>query len=158
MPRNPEIRSVIADEKGHVAIDLVCPSCRYNLRGLLHDGACPECGLAVARAILAANDPRWTKLQIVLSILAITIGIVFPIANFTSFQYSLGVSNTWHPEGILEWFMRLWLLGGLTWLMALVNTAFTRRFNRTCLLIIVAALAESVIAVVINALTWLGFI
>ncbi len=162
MPRNPEIRSVIVDEKGRVATDLVCPSCRYNLRGLLQNGACPECGLAVEKAILAAsNDPRWTRLQKVLATLAITIGIVLPIVNVARYEYSFPPSgqpmsvldHPW-PHEVLQWFIVLWLLGGLMWLIALVVVALDRRFTLTCLLIIVAVLAESVIAVVLNAVTW----
>ncbi len=79
MPRNPEIRSVIVDEKGRVASDLVCPSCGHNLRGLLPDGDCPECGLFIEMAMLAANDPRRTKLQIFLSVLAIALAIAIGI-------------------------------------------------------------------------------
>ncbi|MBU0618043.1 MAG: hypothetical protein KKI02_10025, partial [Planctomycetes bacterium] len=32
------------DAGGHVAVDLACVSCRYNLRTLPVDGKCPECG------------------------------------------------------------------------------------------------------------------
>ncbi|MCH8344773.1 MAG: hypothetical protein IH983_12400 [Planctomycetes bacterium] len=162
MPRNPEIRSVIVDERGRLASDVVCPSCRYNLRGLQQDGACPECGLPVESAILAGNDARWTKLQIVLATLAITFGIVLPIVNVARYVYSFPpsgqpmsvIDHPW-PDEVLSWFMLVWLLGGLMWCSALVVAAFNRRFTRKCLLIIVAVLAETVIAVVINAVTWL---
>ena len=166
MPRNPEIRTVIVDDNGRLTSDLTCPGCRYNLRGVQQDGACPECGFAVAKAILTtATTPRWTRLQIVLTTLAITIGIVLPIVNVARYQYSLPpsgqpmsvIDGLW-PHKVLEWFMVLWLLGGLTWLVALVVAAFDRRFARTCLLIIVAVLAESVIAIVINAVTWFSLV
>ena len=43
--------------------DLTCLHCGYNLRSLLPDGACPECGTAVARsihgAVLRFCDPDW---------------------------------------------------------------------------------------------------
>lgn len=158
MPRNPEIRSVIVDEKGRLASDVVCPSCRYNLRGLQQDGACPECGLPVESAILAGNDRRWSKLQIVLATLAITVGIVLPIVNVARYVYSFPVIDYPWPHVVLSQFILLWLLGGLMWSSVLVAAAFNRRFTRTCLLIIVAVLAETVIAVVINAVTWLRLI
>ena len=96
MPRNPEIRSVTVDEKGRVASDLVCPNCRYNLRGLLRDGACPECSFAVGKAILAANDPRQTNLQIFLSVLAMA---VFWVAMLSAAMTAWNILSTkvWLP-------------------------------------------------------------
>ena len=96
MPRNPEIRSVTVDEKGWVASDLECPSCRYNLRGLLRGGACPECGLAIEGAILAADDPRQTNLQIFLSVLAIG---VFWVAMLSAAMTAWNILSTkvWLP-------------------------------------------------------------
>ena len=46
---------------------LTCMECRYRLRGLSPDGACPECGTPIARSIewrreLAARKPWWLKL------------------------------------------------------------------------------------------------
>ena len=130
-----------------------CLNCDYDLRGAGHD-VCPECGLAVERAILAGSDPRWTKLQTVLSSLAIAQGIVLPIANFTVFQYSLGLGKSWSPQEVLVGFIALWLLGGLIWVSALVVGIFHRRFSQTFLLIMIAVVAETVIAVGMNADTW----
>ncbi len=130
-----------------------CLNCDYDLRGAGHD-VCPECGLAVEMAILATHDPRWTKLQMVLCTLAIAQGIVLPIANFTVFQYSLGLGKSWSPQEVLVGFIALWLLGALIWVGALVVGIFNRRFTQTCLLIMVAVLAETVIAVGMNADTW----
>ena len=43
--------------------DIPCISCSYNLRGLMSDGTCPECGESVARSVkgdyLMYCDPRW---------------------------------------------------------------------------------------------------
>lgn len=45
------------------ASDLLCVHCGYNLRGLVPDGRCPECGTLIARSIrgdlLSAADPAW---------------------------------------------------------------------------------------------------
>lgn len=44
----------------HVQIDIACPRCEYNLRGLLGPiVTCPECGLESAAAELATR--QWTK-------------------------------------------------------------------------------------------------
>ena len=45
--------------------DLLCNHCGYNLRGLLSEGRCPECGTEVARSLrgdlLVAADPAWLE-------------------------------------------------------------------------------------------------
>ena len=51
------------DDDGRILEDdLACLACGYNLRGLLPDGACPECGTAVGRSthgnLLRFCDPR----------------------------------------------------------------------------------------------------
>jgi hypothetical protein len=51
------------DEHGAIASDLPCLDCGYNLRGLRRDGRCPECGRAVADALLGGRvrfaQPWW---------------------------------------------------------------------------------------------------
>lgn len=48
-----------------LATDTPCTSCGYNLRGLRHDQACPECGAEVWRScqgdLLRFADPEWLK-------------------------------------------------------------------------------------------------
>src|ERR1041385_4800198 len=43
--------------------DLACRKCGYNLRGLMTDGRCPECGTAVGLSVmgdlLRFSDPNW---------------------------------------------------------------------------------------------------
>ncbi len=41
-------------ESDELPLDLPCVECDYNLRGLMPDGRCPECGTSVARSL----DPR----------------------------------------------------------------------------------------------------
>ncbi len=158
MHQHPEILSVLIDDKGQVASDLVCPSCRYNLRGIQQDGACPECGFAVEKAILTANTRRWTRLQVVLSILAIAYGVVLPIVNFVLYRNSHYAYATLAYEQVLIGFVALWLLGGLAWSIALAIAASNRISTRTCLLIMVAVLAESVIAVMMIAMEWARYL
>ncbi len=48
---------------GVVAVDLACPRCGYNVRGVPGDARCPECGLAVELALrgdrIRFGDPAW---------------------------------------------------------------------------------------------------
>ena len=39
------------DAEGHLASDLPCWSCEYNLRTLTPDAACPECGMPIAKTL-----------------------------------------------------------------------------------------------------------
>jgi len=56
---------VALDAAGRIAIDITCRKCGYNLRGLLPDGRCPECGTAVGRSLhgdlLRFSDPEWVQ-------------------------------------------------------------------------------------------------
>jgi len=53
------------DSFGRLASDRTCIGCGHNLRGLLPDGACCECGLAVDISLsgsrLAGADARWLE-------------------------------------------------------------------------------------------------
>jgi hypothetical protein len=48
-----------------IETDLTCVDCTYNLRGLLHDGSCPECGASIERSVhgdqLVHANPIWLK-------------------------------------------------------------------------------------------------
>ncbi len=56
---------VTLDPVGRLDMDLPCVGCDYNLRGLLPDGACPECGKPVAFATrlvkLGRRDPLYLR-------------------------------------------------------------------------------------------------
>ena len=41
--------------------DLTCGGCDYNLRGLPRDGACPECGRAVAATLSGVPPTAWLR-------------------------------------------------------------------------------------------------
>jgi hypothetical protein len=51
------------DGQGRLDEDIVCRKCGYNLRGLLADSVCPECGTPVGRSthgdLLRFCDPAW---------------------------------------------------------------------------------------------------
>jgi len=56
---------IVRDGEGRLAQDAPCRACGYNLRGLLPQDGCPECGTAVAWSIigdlLRYSPPQWTK-------------------------------------------------------------------------------------------------
>ncbi len=55
----------LRDDQNRLAEDIPCRDCKYSLRGLLLEGACPECHAPVARSVhaelLRFADPRWLK-------------------------------------------------------------------------------------------------
>jgi len=52
----------VLDETGRIAADVPCLCCRYNLRGLLPDGLCPECGTPIIdKSRLRFAAPHWLK-------------------------------------------------------------------------------------------------
>ena len=146
MPRNPEIRSVIVDEKGRLTSDVICPSCHYNLRGIQQDGRCPECRFPVEKAILTANTPHWTRLQVVLCSLAIAYGVVLPIVNYVAWQYQ-------HHIAIILGFVVL-CLGGLVWFLALMIVVANRISTRIGMLIMASVLVETVITIFMIVVRW----
>jgi predicted RNA-binding Zn-ribbon protein involved in translation (DUF1610 family) len=64
--------------------NLPCVSCGYTLRGLLHDGNCPECGTEISRSLrgdlLAAADPKWLR-TIVRGQRLLTIGLMTAVSG-----------------------------------------------------------------------------
>ena len=141
MPRNTE-----TDDNGRLTSDLICPSCRYNLRGIRQNGACPECGFSIEKAILTANTPHWTRFQVVLSTLAIAYGVVLPIVNYIAWEYQYNIA-------IILGFVVL-CLGGLAWFLALMIVVSNRTSTRMCLLIMVGVLVETVIAIIMIVVAW----
>ena len=56
IPHNPALSDAaghLLDHAGHVAGNLRCPHCGYNLRSLARGGKCPECGTTVAAGLNA---------------------------------------------------------------------------------------------------------
>ncbi len=51
------------DDRGPLAVDAQCLTCRYNLRGLSPEANCPECNAPVRRSIepptLRCASPAW---------------------------------------------------------------------------------------------------
>jgi Zn finger protein HypA/HybF involved in hydrogenase expression len=50
-PPPEEIAPSAVDEHGRVAVDALCLTCGYNIRGLEATGRCPECGVAIANSV-----------------------------------------------------------------------------------------------------------
>jgi len=63
VPAIPERLQLDAD--GRIAEDLYCLECEYNLRTLLPDAACPECGTPIGQSsrgrMLRFCDPAWLR-------------------------------------------------------------------------------------------------
>lgn len=61
MPPVPSSMAMTTD--GVVTSDTACRKCGYNLRGMLADGRCPECGTAVGMSLqgdlLRFSEPGW---------------------------------------------------------------------------------------------------
>ena len=81
-----QIPFVKYDADGRIGQDLPCLKCGYNLRTLLDDGECPECGASVhesARlAWLCHHDPAWLRRLEVATIwieVAVVCGILLPL-------------------------------------------------------------------------------
>ena len=158
MPRNPEIRSVIVDEKGRLTSDVICPRCRYNLRGVQQDGACPECGIDVKKAMALCDSRRWTRLQIVLSTLAIAYGVLLPIVNSVAQQHEYYFTTILESQLVFTGFVVVWIFGGLACLIALKIAASNRIYTRIFSLIMAAVLAETVIALGMIAMWWVKYL
>lgn len=66
MTHDPGVPStLLPDAQGRIGTDVTCRFCGYNLRGLLPDGLCPECGKPVEastyRYLLEFADPAWVR-------------------------------------------------------------------------------------------------
>lgn len=59
------ILPIRTDAQGCIDEDVPCRRCGYNLRSLVLDGRCPECGTAVGRSLhgdlLRFSDPAWVQ-------------------------------------------------------------------------------------------------
>lgn len=66
------------DTAGHVAGDLPCLQCRYNLRTLATDARCPECGRDVVDTLAAVRAGRGHYLTALLDgVSSLSIGLIF---------------------------------------------------------------------------------
>ena len=128
---------------GRIASHLRCIKCKYDLKGMAEDTACPECGRAVSESVDAMTAPfPWTRSQRGVSAATILLGVVLPILNVLAY-----------PSSLLQ-FAGYWLLLVLAWVLLLTLAAFHRRFTFWCLLIMSLALLEGCIAVVLNLILW----
>lgn len=75
------------DASGRIGRDAVCRGCGYNLRGLLPDGSCPECGIAVMDSRFGdqllhcspkwvdqvASGARWVLVALLIGVLSVVL-------------------------------------------------------------------------------------
>ena len=148
--------TTILDDTGHIATDLPCVNCGYNLRTLSATGICPECAAPVAQSTrghyLYLAPPRWVrKLAIgaLLLIIAVACAIARSILAFVAgLITSVFIALPGYAEGTLlvclalaTTFGVVSLVIGLFWLTApepvawFRNEWFTaRRLVRWCAL------------------------
>ena len=89
--------NIRVDEHGRLVQDLECVKCKYNLRTIHADAACPECGTAVGRSFLGNRlrycNPKWLAgVWHGLNCLAaaagcVTVLFVFPLVFGTEFGH-----------------------------------------------------------------------
>ena len=82
---------VAIDAADHLAEDLICARCHYNLRTLKIESSCPECGLAIESSILQRARyelGRWTVYRFgwPSRLVSILYGIVLPVLAFVLFE------------------------------------------------------------------------
>jgi len=86
------------DAEGRLDQDLPCVRCHYNLRTLLDDGQCPECGTSIYEstrlAWLCQHDPVWLRR---LAGAAVWIGIA--MVCFVLLLSVVLSANLWDPPG-----------------------------------------------------------
>ena len=65
MEDTAEMRPELTDGAGVIQLDVACRRCGYNVRGLHHEGRCPECGTAIGLScygdLLRFADPEWVE-------------------------------------------------------------------------------------------------
>jgi hypothetical protein len=124
------------DATGRVAVDTTCVRCGYNLRTLLSDGVCPECGEAVTASIqeffLHFAPPVWVRdlargLRLLLIglggliILPVVVGAIVGLTAFFNLTSTLaGPSWLLHVSGLIQFLTQVVgqvvLIVGLVWL------------------------------------------
>lgn len=161
----------LLDTAGVIQADLQCRRCGYNLRGLHHEGRCPECGIAIGLSchgdLLRFADPQWLeKLArgakliiwgvIIAWIFGMIVGVLSAVAGLSPLVQLVGVLG-----GLVTWY-------GL-WLMTEPDPsgvgedryANTRRVLRIGMLVLVGLQVGNVLITQMNALmvvAALGFV
>lgn len=119
-PNSPVV-GVTVDNQGHIASDLLCWSCDYNLRTLAIDAACPECGMSIATT-LDHRDGRKARpfslytLSPVSQIVGLLFGIIGPgmIVLFAALSPMEPATVDWQ-SGELRAYVGTMLAGRAMW-------------------------------------------
>ncbi len=114
------------DAAGHVAGDIHCLHCAYNLKTLPVDGRCPECGEPVAdseplyhRPLAWLRKLRWGAALLLLTVVARVCGGAAVMS--VSGQWPRVVGETWAPD--LWFYAAVWLgqtVPGLVWFVGVL--------------------------------------
>src|SRR5271155_1907656 len=87
-----------------------CYRCGYDLRGIVNDQACPECGLLAERSRRVTDElhetrPKWLRC-ISIGAIMILVSIVVEIAWVMCSQLVINaIQKRWHSSGL--WVFRL---------------------------------------------------
>ena len=119
------------DDAGRVAGDLPCDQCGYNLRTLLPDGRCPECGHPVAET-LRPDELRYASPQYVRALAsgttvlaaATTVLLVALVPYVVVFSIEIWSSDFWFTDSPFEAILGvvLWLFEGAAFIGTLLLT------------------------------------
>ncbi|MHC4946822.1 MAG: hypothetical protein ACYTG1_00975 [Planctomycetota bacterium] len=133
----------LIDRQGHIAPNLRCAGCGYNLRGLEPASACPECGEAVEQAIETwVNTPVWTRPR-----RRVAVGFPLAAAGLAAanvLAVALADARPAHGVFVLAWSL---------YVSVSIATAFELRYlDRVSSWLVLAPLAGTLLA--IAALVW----
>jgi len=124
--------------------DVACARCGYNLRGLLPDHFCPECGTPIERSlqgnVLRFADPEWLeklRFGIALKLWMLLIAVVLGVAGEVARAVGFGAIQV--VLGLIAGVLGLWALWLITAPEPNIATAedpmSLRRFLRVCAVI-----------------------
>ncbi len=122
------------DSEGRLLDDVRCRQCRYDLRGLTLEAACPECGTRVGDSarpdLLRYADPRWRRrLRRGAMLMSVAAGLDF--AWIIGCEVLLQSTGSQTMIWVMLWgefpFLAVWLLA--CWMLTRAEPAAPRRLD-----------------------------